>query len=154
PPQSAHGGLRVADPVSLRDLPATVADVVGLAGRSPFPGRSLARYWLLPSPVRPEPVLAEVAGPVHSAPNQGRSPVFRGPMSAAIEGQRVYIHNGDGREELYDVRADAAQRRDLAALNLAQPVLEQLRGAWAKLMIGKETGSSAALSLRGSRPLE
>ena len=36
---------RVVRPVSLRDLPATVVDRLGLAEGSPFPGRSLAAYW-------------------------------------------------------------------------------------------------------------
>ena len=31
--------------VSLRDLPATVVDLVGSASGSPFPGRSLAAHW-------------------------------------------------------------------------------------------------------------
>ncbi len=39
----------VRETVSLRDLPATVVDVVGLAGagaqEAPFPGQSLARFW-------------------------------------------------------------------------------------------------------------
>ena len=36
---------QVLSPVSLRDLPATVVDRLGLAEGSPFPGRSLAAYW-------------------------------------------------------------------------------------------------------------
>ena len=31
--------------VSLRDLPATIVDLVGLEAGSPFPGRSLAELW-------------------------------------------------------------------------------------------------------------
>ena len=34
--------------VSLRDLPATIVDLVGLAAGSPFPGRSLAGLWSRP----------------------------------------------------------------------------------------------------------
>ena len=68
----------VRETVSLRDLPATVIDLVGLENGSPFPGRSLARFWVdRPSgaaPVQTEVVLSELASPNPSDPNQGRSP--------------------------------------------------------------------------------
>ena len=44
----APAGREVYSPVSLRDLPATVVDRLGLSDGSPFPGRSLAAYWGLP----------------------------------------------------------------------------------------------------------
>jgi len=128
-PNAAHSGRNVADAVSLRDLPATVVDVLGLADGAPFPGRSLARYWSNEqgSAGQAEPVLASVDGPVQTAPNQGRSPVFRGPMKAVACGPRIYIRNGDGREELFDVDADPAQTRDLAGLSEWKADLERLR---------------------------
>jgi arylsulfatase A-like enzyme len=128
-PRAAQAGRSVADPVSLRDLPATVVDVLGLADGSPFPGRSLARFWS-ENPganIQDEPVLASVDGPVQAAPNQGRSPVFRGPMKAVASGAQVYIRNGDGREELFDVDADPGQSRDLAGLDESRSDLERLR---------------------------
>ena len=45
----APAGRVVTQPVSLRDLPATVIDQSGLSTGSPFPGRSLAAYWQLPA---------------------------------------------------------------------------------------------------------
>jgi arylsulfatase A-like enzyme len=36
----------VRETVSLRDLPATIVDLVDLAAGARFPGRSLARFWL------------------------------------------------------------------------------------------------------------
>ena len=44
---AAPAGRVVDSPVSLRDLPATVVDLLGLSAASPFPGRSLAAYWKL-----------------------------------------------------------------------------------------------------------
>ena len=35
----------VGETVSLRDLPATIVDLLGLESESPFPGTSLARFW-------------------------------------------------------------------------------------------------------------
>jgi arylsulfatase A-like enzyme len=126
-PDGAHAGRSVAEPVSLRDLPATVADLLGLGGVSPFPGRSLARHWD-PS-ARPDsaPMLSEVDGPAKSAPNLGRSPAFRGPIKALISGREVYIRNGDGIEEVYDLATDPSQTRNLAGSPAVLPRLEALR---------------------------
>ncbi|MGZ3337380.1 MAG: sulfatase family protein [Isosphaeraceae bacterium] len=125
-PGEAHAGQSVAAQVSLRDLAATVADVTGLGG-SPFPGRSLARHWAADASPLSEPSLSEVDAPVMSAPNQGRSPVFRGPMKAVAAGKHVYVRNGDGQEELFDMEADPMQSRNLAGLPQVQSVLDQIR---------------------------
>ena len=53
-PRRVPSGRIVPTPVSLRDLPATVVDLLGLASESPFPGRSLARHWSSPSTPTPE----------------------------------------------------------------------------------------------------
>ncbi len=125
-PGEAHAGQSVAAQVSLRDLAATVADVTGLGG-SPFPGRSLARHWAADASPLSEPSLSEVDVPVMSAPNQGRSPVFRGPMKAVAAGKHVYVRNGDGQEELFDIEADPMQLRNLAGLPQVQSSLDQIR---------------------------
>ena len=44
-PGGSAAGRVVSEPVSLRDLPATFVDLLGYAQDSPFPGKSLARYW-------------------------------------------------------------------------------------------------------------
>ena len=44
-PGAGPAGRVVAEPVSLRDISATVVDRLGLARDAPFPGRSLARCW-------------------------------------------------------------------------------------------------------------
>ena len=62
PLPGAPAGRVVTDPVSLRDLPATVVDQLGLSAGSPFPGRSLAAFWpLAPGQSPPEitPALSE-----------------------------------------------------------------------------------------------
>ena len=45
PPGGGTAKRIVKETVSLRDLAATVVDVLGLAAGSPFPGESLARLW-------------------------------------------------------------------------------------------------------------
>jgi len=132
-PEQAHAGKVVTTQVSLRDLAATVADVTGLGG-STFPGRSLARHWAAQVPPQPDPSLSEVDVPVATAPNQGRSPVFRGPMKAVAAGKHVYVRNGDGQEELFDVGADPMQLRNLAGLPQVQSILVQSRAYLEQLL--------------------
>ena len=42
-------GLAIRDPVSLRDIAATIVDMAGLRADSSFPGDSLTRFWKKPS---------------------------------------------------------------------------------------------------------
>jgi arylsulfatase A-like enzyme len=99
----------VAEPVSLRDLPATVLDQLGLATGSRFPGRSLAAYWKLSSgEARPvsTPALSECATTtafqLEADPGQSRGVVQ---MSLVAQG-RHYIRDALGSEQLYDLRSD------------------------------------------------
>ena len=123
----------VRETVSLRDLPATIADLVGMADDAPFPGSSLAR---LRSDVRPngasrdreDGAIAELSGPNPTRPSQGRSPASRGSLVSLAEGDYVYIRNeGDGREQLFDERADPDERVNLAKVAAMHPRLERLR---------------------------
>ena len=114
-PAAGHAGRTITEPVSLRALPATIQEILNLDGIVPFPGRSLARFWDGSGRPRSEPLLAEVDGPAKTAPNLGRSPAFAGPMKALVSGRDVYIRNGDGTEELYDLATDPAQRYNLVS---------------------------------------
>ena len=66
PPAGGPTPRVVTEPVSPRDLAATIVDVLGLGAGSPFPGVSLARFWNRPSPMASTkaaasvPVLSEV----------------------------------------------------------------------------------------------
>src|SRR5690606_2852854 len=60
-PGRVPGGLRIAEPVTLRDLGATAFDLAGLVPSSPWPGGSLRAAW--DSAYRgapPSPVYAEL----------------------------------------------------------------------------------------------
>ncbi len=132
-PGAKAGGRRITAPVSLRDLAATVAELTGLEA-SPLPGRSLTRYWRGDAAVTAELSLCEVDAPVASAPNQGRSPVFRGPMKALASDCYVYIRGGGGHEELFDVVADPGQQSDLSGRPQEQRNLIRLRSALEHLL--------------------
>jgi len=121
----------IAEPVSLRDLPATVVDLLGLRREAPFPGQSLARYWKradraeLP---RAEPLLMEAGKPLFLT-NQGREPAAKGPMKALLAGGLHYIRSGDGSEELYNLESDRKEQTNLAGLPSAATILQSFRAA-------------------------
>ncbi len=130
PASSPSRGV-VSDCVSLRDLPATVVDLVGLAARSPFPGRSLARLWRRSAPgdaADDDGVISELSSPNPSLPSQGRSPAARGPLVSLAEGDLIYIRReGDGKEELYHERDDPLELTNLAKVESMQAVLRRIR---------------------------
>jgi arylsulfatase A-like enzyme len=126
----------VREPVSLRDLPATIVDLVGQAAGSPFPGRSLARLWRDPAPgAAPgisdgagDGVISELPEPNPADPSRGRSPARRGPLIALAEGDYVYIRNeNDGREQLFHERGDPDESVNRAREEAMRPALERLR---------------------------
>jgi arylsulfatase A-like enzyme len=128
----SHGA--VSQTVSLRDLPATIVDLVGLGTGSPFPGRSLARLWDVTRP-GPAPAagvwdgaFSELASPNPTNPSRGRSPASRGPLVSLADADFVYIRNeGDGKEELFDQRDDPRELINRADVDTMQPVVQRFR---------------------------
>ncbi|SIO60852.1 Arylsulfatase A [Singulisphaera sp. GP187] len=132
-PGRVPAGVSVRQPVSLRNLPATVLDLVGQPDEAHrFPGTSLARHWDPAArnidPVT-DPVLSEVAAPAKNNPNNGRSPVFRGSMSSLIVDGKVYIRSGNSHEELYDLDADPTESENLAKRQDSGSALATARAA-------------------------
>jgi arylsulfatase A-like enzyme len=131
-PGRGQAGRIVRDTVSLRDLPATIVDQVGLAHSAPFPGQSLARFWGVPSTetgAAPEPgAISELASPNLASPNHGRSPATRGPLVALADGDFVFIRNmRDGTEELFDERDDPYELQNRARAPALRPLLARYR---------------------------
>jgi arylsulfatase A-like enzyme len=139
-PQRIPSGRVALEPVSLRDFPATVIDVLGLAGTPPFPGRSLARAWDAkhregnPSG---EPLLMEAEKPRGST-NQGREPVDKGPMKALVAEGMHYIRRIDGLEELYLLKSDPDEQNNLAIFAFASEPLRRFRTALVPLFSKKK----------------
>ena len=108
----------VKGPVSLRDLPATVVDLLDLADGSPFPGRSLTASWSRgprPALENTSPALTEQAEAAAfvTKPHSGREhPGFQ--MSLVASGHH-YIRHGMGLEQLYDLIADPLEQVNLMA---------------------------------------
>lgn len=123
-------GRTVAEPVSLRDLPATVIDLLGLGPDHPLSGQSVARYWQPRKQesvrVIPDPVLMEATKPVLLT-NGGREPAAKGPMKSLVVAGMHYIRMADGSEELYNIDSDVNEKNNLAADVNMLPVLFESR---------------------------
>src|SRR5262249_39714426 len=125
-PGSVPAGKVVTEPVSVRDLPATVVDLLQLKGEHSFPGRSLARFWTPPS--AGEQPLADLvfAELVDERPFLDEKE--RRHQSIAVR-DHVYIRKDNGVEELYNIASDPAQAENLANKAGARAILNELRSS-------------------------
>ncbi len=113
-PSHVLAGKNVSDPVTLRDLPATIIDFLKLENVTHFPGTSLARFWNAPhgrySSEKDSLLLSEV----NFAPRQPEwYPISKGDMKSLVVNKWHYIRNGDGREELYNFENDPLEKKNL-----------------------------------------
>jgi arylsulfatase A-like enzyme len=134
-PARVPAGATVSEPVSLRDLPATLLDLAR-RDQGGIGGASLAPLWSATSPRQaPQPLLSEWAGRSLTPPAQASPGFFARAvgfvrrklgietaekhelmvrMKSLVADGYHYVRNGDGTEELYDFRGDPAEERDLA----------------------------------------
>ncbi len=131
----APAGRVVESPVSLRDLPATVVDQLGLRAGSPFPGRSLAAYWWMAPGQAPEgittPALSEQADAIALQPQPQDGRGHRGFQLSLVASGHHYFRDGMGTERLYDLRSDRSERFDL----VGSPYGNQAVGGFRKMLL-------------------
>jgi arylsulfatase A-like enzyme len=131
-PGRVPAGVRVADPVSLTNLPATVLDLLGLAG--PFPGPSLTGYWT----GRPPTPVAAISGVSLARNLPDWYPVSHGALASARLGRYRYIRPPrDTIGELYDHETDPLETRNLAKQAWAAPILRELADTVRRSLPGK-----------------
>ncbi|MDT7040988.1 sulfatase [Candidatus Nitronereus thalassa] len=131
PPKVPRGKI-VTEWVSLRDLPATIADLTNLQNPGTdqtFPGYSLARYWNDKSiqkdfPPITDPILSELRYAMYLPEWH---PVSKGDMKSMVIQDLHYILRGDGKEEIYDLRKDPWETRDLSETVSGQALAACLR---------------------------
>ena len=102
-------GRVVNTPVSLRDLPATVVDLLGLSEGSPFPGRSLAPYWRPDQgsvPVATSPAFTEQADEAVFKAQHRREREHPGFQMSLVALGYHYIGRSVGVEQLYHLTSD------------------------------------------------
>ena len=123
-PGRVPAGGRVPAWVSTTDLAATVLDLAGI--EHALPGRSLARHWMPASAYAglPDTLRARVSFSWQKADHY---PISDGDIETVLVDPWKYILNGDGREELYDLRSDPGESRDLAGTAASDSLLTALR---------------------------
>src|SRR5262249_51018676 len=132
----------VTQTASLRNLPATLVDLLAPGARSPFPGESLARLWNAPASaeVPPDRAISEVVPTGPFDPNRLQSPDFQDPMASLAEGDWVLIrHEGAGDEELFDLRGDPKEAHNLAGDPASQARLVLMRAILDRMIGGLRT---------------
>jgi arylsulfatase A-like enzyme len=129
-PGRIPGGRVVSESVSLRDLPATLVDLLDLEDGSPFRGRSLVTCWSGSQPPAEEadPVLSEI---VDREPNM--PPDWR-PPCALVAGETLYMRNSDGREEIYNLAEDPAETVNRISSEPLSSDLQRCRAALSRLV--------------------
>jgi arylsulfatase A-like enzyme len=147
PPHGSRLSRVIDEPVSLRDLAATVVDLTGLEASSPFPGGSLRRFWdatYATNPAdapAPSLALAEVVpnDPLLN-PDRSRPLEPHWPLAALTEGDWAYIRReGEVHEELFHLRDDSKEMHNLASDPTVRPRLERMRGTLSGLTDGPLT---------------
>ena len=125
-PEGVPAGRVVRTPVSLRDLPATVVDLLGWQDTSPFPGSSLARTWETQGDrgrAPADPPLSELGMPDGPSGEKFAKVTHSDPLKAIVDEGKVYIRHAGGREELYDIEADPTESLDLSTSAGSGPIL-------------------------------
>lgn len=120
-------GVGIAEPVTLRDLPATIVDLLGLNNQGRIPGNSLVQRWANTSrgSNQSSALLSELSTIGIQLPNW--YPVGKGDMKSLVAEQYHYIKNGDGREELYNFANDPLEALELAGRADFRAILERFR---------------------------
>jgi arylsulfatase A-like enzyme len=137
-PGRAQAGRDIAEAVSLRDIPATVAGFAGLTS-SPFPGRTLARFWQEGSPA-PDTV---VSGVKQVARQPAWYPASKGDLIALATDSLRFIRNlGDQTEELYNFLSDPWERIELGSTETGRVAAERFRARANALLDGTIRGAT------------
>jgi arylsulfatase A-like enzyme len=120
----------VQESVSLRDLPATIADLLGWREGSLFPGSSLAKTWENrgdESVAGRDLVLSELRPLIEPTLEKPIDNVGTGQATALFDQNFAYIKDQKGHEELYNLEVDPEQTHDLSKLPESEPILARFR---------------------------
>jgi arylsulfatase A-like enzyme len=133
-------GRRIGIPVSLRDLPATMTDLLLPGSSCPFPGRSLARHWSTERPETPDPVLSQLDEPRLKGEDFRTEQITW--MESLIAEDHVLIEYTRQAPELFALFDDPRQEHNLADRPDQAPRRNRMRRILDGLHQGAATGST------------
>jgi arylsulfatase A-like enzyme len=128
-PSRVPTGLRVSRPVSLRDLPRTILDLLGVPD-STFPGVSLSQAWS-GSASYPDTALAELLLALDDVKS-----VTKPPMYALVTQTHQYIRQSDGTKELFNFQLDPEDRANLVDSASSQDVVKHFEATLNRRLAG------------------
>ena len=125
-------GRRIAEFVSLRDLPATILELTATVPSQPIPGSSLSHHWRPgPRPSRPSPLLSEVSKGIDTP---SFVPVSGGDMQSLVEGPLQFITGGNRGESLYHLTNDPREETNLMVTEFGRRKADQMRSTIKRLI--------------------
>lgn len=131
--QGIPAAVRVTQPVTLRDLAATILDLVQTPAEAALPGRSLATFWHVPLDslgTQRADSESPIYGEVDYARNLPASmPVSQGSMKSVVIDGHHFILGGDGAEEMYDVIVDPWERKNVLSVPELSGTVQRARAA-------------------------
>jgi arylsulfatase A-like enzyme len=127
----APAGRSVDEPVSLRDLPATIVDRLGLSAGSPFPGRTLAKHWFSPpggALGEVTPSISEMAGAGAFRQTGAETGLERRDVQMSLVAHGLhFVRDGFGAEQLFDLSRDQSEKVNLINTAEGQRAARELR---------------------------
>ena len=107
----AVSGRRIPELTSLRDVPATILDLVGIGDLEGIGGRSLVGLLEGKGTTEPPLAVAELSRGINVNPKFKNARTW---LQSAIDGEHHYIRDGLGAEELFQWSADSLEQTNVA----------------------------------------
>ena len=125
-------GLRIDQPVTIANIPATIMNLIGESQQTTFPSLSLTTLWEQPESALDWPgSIAEVKQAIWLPPEHLPA---HGNMQSIITRDWQYINHEKFGEELYDLKTDPEENINLASEASFQDVLEQLKRSLSSIL--------------------
>jgi arylsulfatase A-like enzyme len=133
-PRTVPAGMRVSDPVSTTDLPATVLALTQASTDFRMPGQTLSRFWSGSGHPAPgfEPVLSHAA---HNEEAGKGWPVSRGRLWSLLTDEWHFIATEGGGVELFALAGDPAESASLASNPQVQPIVDRFLETLSRLLL-------------------
>ncbi len=125
-PGRVPAGVRVPQPVSLRNIPRTVLDLLAATDDARFPGFSLAGFWRSEN-AAPADAVVVMEATRRPFGNEKWYPLMKGGIQSVVAEGYQYLKNGDGTEELYDFENDLEETVNLVTSPAHSATLARLR---------------------------
>ena len=122
-PHAVPEGLRVATPITLRDVASTIVELARVRPEVPIPGHPLTGAWSDSNWVR-SPIVSELTRGINI---DSTYPNGRTGLASIIADRYHYIRDGFGSESLFDLVADSTETHDLAKSSAGREVIQRLR---------------------------